>query len=182
MCDGDGHAGRVTLPVVKLGGREAKSVEVLNAAQIAATFDVDGMAAGGVALVAKNGDEQATLSNAVEIYAAKTGPKLRAWLEMPSSVRDGRVFTGYVCYTNEGDSPMTMPVFKIAREDSQTKMGLVASESMTETKLYVGGISPTHPAGVLKAGDAARIPFYCRPLGTYRSTLAHIEDAEDLEA
>ena len=183
LVDGGGHAGRVTLPTVTLGGREAKSVEVLNAAQIAATFDVDGMAAGRYAVSVSDGEGAvATQADAVEIYAAKTGPKLRAWLEMPSSVRDGRVFTGYVCYANEGDSPMTMPVFKIAREDSNTKMGLVASESMTETTLYVGGISPTHPAGVLKAGDAARIPFYFQPFGTYRIKLSHIKDAEDLEA
>ena len=180
----NGGRGATALPVVTLGGREAKSVEVLNAAQIAATFDVDGMAAGtyDVAASIPGAAWQAALQNAVEVYAAKTGPKLRAWLEMPSSVRDGRVFTGYVCYANEGDSPMTMPVFKIAREDSQTKMGLVASESMTETKLYVGGISPTHPAGVLKAGDAARIPFYFQPFGTYRIKLSHVKDAEDLEA
>ena len=182
---GGGALGDRALPVVTLGGREAKSVEVLNAAQIAATFDVEGMSAGVVALVATvagGSPSSATVPDAIEIYAAKTGPKLRAWLEMPSSVRDGRVFTGYVCYANEGDSPMTMPVFKIVREDSQTKMGLVASESMTETKLYVGGISPTHPAGVLKAGDAARIPFYFQPFGTYKIKLSHVKDAEDLEA
>ena len=183
LVDGGGHAGRVTLPTVTLGGRAAKFVEVLNHAQIAATFDVEGMAAGryGVAVEAAAWGH-AALPNAVEIYAAKTGPKLRAWLEMPSSVRDGRVFTGYVCYANEGDSPMTMPVFKVARQDSSTKMGLVASESMTETTLYVGGISPTHPAGVLKAGDEARIPFYFQPFGTYRIKLTHIKDAEDLAA
>ena len=167
---------------VTLGGRTAKRVEALNAAQIAATFDVDGMAAGTYGVTVEAVATSATLPDAVEVYAAKTGPKLRAWLEMPSSVRDGRVFTGYVCYANEGDSPMTMPVFKVARQDSSTKMGLVASESMTETTLYVGGISPTHPAGVLKAGDAARIPFYFQPFGTYRIKLTHIKDAEDLAA
>ena len=167
---------------VTLGGRAAKRVETLNAAQIAATFDVEGMAAGTYEIAAVSGGAQDRLTDAVEIYAAKTGPKLRAWLEMPSSVRDGRVFTGYVCYANEGDSPMTMPVFKVAREDSSTKMGLAASESLAETKLYVGGISPTHPAGVLKAGDEGRIPFYFQPFGTYRVKLSHVRDAEDLEA
>ena len=169
---------------VSLGGRAAKSVERLNAAQIAATFDVEGMADGvyDIAVSIAGAAGPATLHDAVEIYAAKMGPKLRAWLEVPSSVRDGRVFTGYVCYANEGDSPMMMPVFKVAREDFRTKMGLVASEGMTETTLYVGGISPTHPAGVLKAGDEARIPFYFQPFGTYKINLSHITDAEDLAA
>ena len=167
---------------VTLGGRAAKRVEALNAAQIAATFDVEGMAEGMYGVAVERSRRSATLPDAVEIYAAKTGPKLRAWLEMPASVRDGRVFTGYVCYANEGDSPMTMPVFKIARQDSSTKMGLVASESMTETALYVGGISLTHPAGVLKAGDTGRIPFFFQPFGTYSIKLTHIKDAEDLAA
>ena len=165
---------------VRLGGRVAKTVEVLNAAQIVATFDVEGLSEGMRDVGASApGGASATLPGAVEVYAAKTGPKLRAWLEMPSSVRDGRVFTGYVCYANEGDSPMPMPVFKVVRNDSATRMGLAPGESLSETRLFVGGISPSHPAGVLKAGDEAKIPFYFQPFGAYDIALSHVKDIED---
>jgi uncharacterized repeat protein (TIGR02543 family) len=168
---------------VALGGRKAKSVEVLDAARIAATFAVDGMATGKVSVAATApGTGSASLPDAVEIHAAKTGPKLKAWLEMPPSVRDGRTFTGYVCYENEGDSPMAMPVFKVAGEDSSAKMGLSAGETLPGTVLYIGGISPTHPAGVLKAGDSGRIPFFFQPFGSYAIKLTHVKDGEDATA
>ena len=168
---------------IRLGGKVAKKIEVLGAMQIAATFDMTGIASGAQTIsVIGAGSVVSSLESAVEIYAAKMGAKLKAWLEMPSSVRDGRVFTGYVCYRNEGDSPMAMPVFKVVCRDSNTKMGLVADENMTAKTLYVGGISPSHPAGVLKAGDESMIPFYFQPFGSYKIELLHIKEIDDMSA
>ena len=70
---------------------------------------------------------------------------------------------------------MAMPVFKVVCRDSNTKVGLVADENMTEKTLYVGCISPSHPAGVLKAGDESMIPFYFQPFGSYKIELLHIK-------
>ena len=168
---------------IRLGGKVAKKIEVLGAMQIAATFDMSEIASGAQTIsVVGAGSVVSSLESAVEIYAAKMGAKLKAWLEMPSSVRDGRVFTGYVCYRNEGDSPMAMPVFKVVCRDSNTKVGLVADENMTEKTLYVGGISPSHPAGVLKAGDESMIPFYFQPFGSYKIELLHIKEIDDMSA
>ena len=128
---------------VTIGGMSAKSVFVLGDMQIAATFDMSGVSAGTHSMEVRDGDgNSAILESAVNVQAPKIGPKLKAWLETPTVVRDGRVFAAYVCYKNEGDEPMTMPCFKVARTDSTTRMGLEASETMSDTELFIGGISP----------------------------------------
>ncbi|MBR4251809.1 MAG: hypothetical protein IKQ15_05885 [Kiritimatiellae bacterium] len=153
-----------------LGGRKALAVERIDAARVLATFDVDGAAEVSAA--------GAALAGAVEIYAVKEGAKLEAWLETPGSIRDGRVFTAHVCYRNAGDAAMPMPLFKVSRLDSTTKLGLAAGEMPVETALYIGGVAPSAPAGVLKPGEEGRVAFFFQPFGSYRLGLAHMEEAE----
>ncbi len=157
-----------------LGGRKAAAVERIDAARVLATFDVDGAAAGAVDVSAAG----RTLAGAVEIYAVKAGAKLEAWLETPGSIRDGRVFMAHVCYRNAGDAAMPMPLFKVSRLDSTTKLGLVAGEMPAETALFVGGVAPGAPAGVLKPGEEGRVAFFFQPFGSYRLGLAHMDDKE----
>ena len=157
-----------------LGGRKALAVERIDAARVLATFDVDGAAAGAAEVSAAG----AALAGAVEIYAVKEGAKLEAWLETPGSIRDGRVFTAHVCYRNAGDAAMPMPLFKVSRLDSTTKLGLAAGEMPVETALYIGGVAPSAPAGVLKPGEEGRVAFFFQPFGSYRLGLAHMEEAE----
>lgn len=187
------NTGNVTLTItgcglnleskITLGNLKATTTEVINAAQIAATFNVENASAGifDLTATAKNG-KKSTLKSAVEIYVPKVGSKLRAWLEMPENVRDGRIFTGYVCYANEGDTAVTMPVFKVTCDDSATKIGLATDAISHENPLYLGGISQTTPAGILQPGDEGRLPFYFQPFGTYNIVLKHLNETEIINA
>ena len=164
---------------VRIGDLKAHRIDVINIAQIAATFNVDGRAAGSYDISVKNEKGEIKCSQAVEVYAVKMGPKLSAWLELPESIRDGRVSVGYVCYANDGDSSMKMPVFKVTATSENTKLGLSLNAQLSETVLRIGGISSTYPAGILKAGEEARIPFYFQTIDTYQIQLSHINDQEN---
>ncbi|MDO5319222.1 MAG: carboxypeptidase regulatory-like domain-containing protein [bacterium] len=160
---------------VTLGGRTATRIMKVNEAQIVATFDLKGMAA-GAAEVAVDGGADGVRALPVEVYKTTKGPKLEAKLELPSSVRDGRIYTAYVVYANVGDEPMTAPIFTVKRTDSATKLKILMSDDFTTGPLHIVGIGSGYPAGVLAAGDSGRIPFYFMPNGTYRLELSHAKD------
>ena len=160
---------------VTLGGRAATRVTKVNEAQIVATFDLKGLAV-GASEVAVSGGADGIRALPIEVYKTTVGPKLEAKLELPSSVRDGRIYTAYVVYANVGDEPMTAPIFTVKRTDSATKLKILMSDDFTTGPLHIVGIGSGYPAGVLAAGDSGRIPFYFMPNGTYRLELSHAKD------
>ena len=129
----------------------------------AVTFDLNGRLAGTYDLVLQVGGTEVRLARAVEVTNGGKGPVLEARLDMPDTVRDGRIYTAWVAYANTGDADMLAPLLSV---DSSTSVPL-AAELAGLSNQYAGavrvmGISPTAPAGVLKPGDSGRIPIYFR--------------------
>jgi hypothetical protein len=69
----------------------------------------------------EDGAAQATLSNAVQIVAATAGlsakGEFRAHLSLPSAVRAGRIFKGYVHYENAGKGDVPAPLLVLGADD-----------------------------------------------------------------
>ena len=129
-----------------------------SSANLSATFDLSGATVGSYAVVLVDEDgETYRAGKSVEVYNPKIGPKLEAWLELPSSTRQGRVYTGYIAYANVGDEDMNAPYFKL----SAVEATLSLDGSMFKGKpLHVMGISPVSPVGVLATGTEGKIAFF----------------------
>jgi PKD repeat protein len=132
--------------------------------QASVRFDATGAAAGTYSLVVTSVDGQATetLADAVTIIeqAQSDGAVLEAWLDIPEAVREGRVYQGWAHYANTGDVDMLAPILYV---ESDTGVQFAASVEELESAvdyLPLLGVSPTGPAGILKPGEEARIPFY----------------------
>ena len=159
-----------------LGGIKAKSVSVIDSANVYAVFDVQNIAADRYYDVSADGK---TIRDAVYINKVAKGPILEAKLELPERTRDNRIYTGYVVYENTGDTQMNAPMFIIdyAGEGTNTVFGAYDDDNddLTQQRVLIVGLGSSHPAGVLKPGDSGRLPFKFKPIGDYRFRLESCE-------
>lgn len=157
-------------------------LSTVNAAQLACAFTVTGMAPGHYDLVLRRGTETLIRPAAIELFSDGTGPILKAWLELPSAVRDGRLSTAYVCYRNEGDADLRMPVFEVICPDDlslHVTFYADAAGMLRRKSLRVVGISNDGLAGVLPPGYEGRVPFFFRAWEQYRIVLNEILAGEE---
>ena len=140
---------------VKLQGpstRVASEVMVVSPGELTATIDMANAMEGNYTVVLETEDGGTIrATKTISVYKPKLGPKLEAWLEMPSSVRRGRIYTGRVHYCNSGDADMEAPL--LALEVSGAQIRLPGEADWQKETLYVMGVSGGYPAGVLKAGE-----------------------------
>ena len=166
-----------------LGGIKAKSVSVIDSANVYAVFDVQNIAADRyydvTARSASAPYQETTIRDAVYINKVAKGPILEAKLELPERTRDNRIYTGYVVYENTGDTQMDAPMFIIdyAGEGTNTVFGAYDDDNddLTQQRVLIVGLGSSHPAGVLKPGDSGRLPFKFKPIGDYRFRLESCE-------
>ncbi|MCL2103690.1 MAG: PKD domain-containing protein, partial [Kiritimatiellaeota bacterium] len=146
----------------------AAAVALLSESEIAVTFtppagfpsgvyDLDVSAPGG----------GATRPGAITVFSNGVGPKLEAKLALPSSVRQGRVNVCYIEYANIGDEDMLAPVFNLSCS-SATVMSLSEEGPYSNQPFALVGIGKQYPAGVLKAGEENRVPFFMIAGSSYR--------------
>ena len=164
-----------------LGDVRAKSVTVLDSANVYAVFDLRGLAAGRYYDVRTGGSSSSAtvIRDAVRIDKAAVGPVVEAKLELPERTRDNRVYTGYVVYENKGDTQVNVPMFTVRRgkNDKTTLLGAAAAGATTQNdglstnELLIAGIGASNPSGVLKPGESGRLPFRFKPVGDYDLTL-----------
>jgi formylglycine-generating enzyme required for sulfatase activity len=124
-----------------------------------AQFNVDGIDGGRYTLSVEDGGRTASMAGDILVRPAGIGPKLEAWLETPPAVRDGRIYTAWLCYKNSGDVDMTMPIFEVECS-ATTQISYTVDGEYASRPLRYAGISPTAPAGVLKAGEENRLPIF----------------------
>ena len=156
-----------------LGGIKAKSVSVIDSANVYAVFDVQNIAADRYYDVSADGK---TIRDAVYINKKAKGPILEAKLELPERTRDNRVYTGYVVYENTGDTQMNAPTFIINIAEASSTNTVIGAyddddDNLTLQRVLIVGLGSSHPAGVLKPGDSGRLPFKFKPVGSYRFKL-----------
>ena len=87
------------------------------------------------------------------------GPRLALHLEAPDRSSFGRFRGSWVDYANTGDADMPAPILLVDSVSTTFKMrqGDVLIEQDGQLRLF--GASSTGPAGILRPGDAGRIPF-----------------------
>ena len=165
-------AGLTATSDIRIGGIKAKSVTVVDSANVYAVFDIHNIAADCYYDVSADGK---TLRDAVYINKKALGPVLEAKLELPERTRDNRVYTGYVVYENKGDTQMNAPTFIINYADSDTNTVFGAydddNDNLTQQRVLIIGLGASNPAGVLKPGDSGRLPFKFKPVGGFRFKL-----------
>ncbi len=136
-------------------------LDVPSASSASVRFDMTGAATGvyTLSVTSADGSRTASLTNAVTVVDG-VGESLEAWLEIPDTVREGRVYTGYACYANTGDVDILAPSLYV---ESDTDVQFAASSEDLDdmvTSLALLGVSPTSPAGTLKPGESSRVAFY----------------------
>ena len=142
------------------------------------TFRMNNLATGSYDVVVSDGIHTSALLQCVLVVPQARAPRLEARLQLPNAVRDGRLYTGWINYENRGDADMPAPIFMVS-SSTQTPLSDTENLAPTNELIQFMGISPSVPAGVLKAGDRMRIPFYFTPQGRYRIRLGIARTQED---
>jgi formylglycine-generating enzyme required for sulfatase activity/PKD repeat protein len=150
-----------------------KVIDIENGLKLTALFDVNAIPNGNYELTVTQGEASISLASNIEVFSDGTGANLEAWLESPPSVRDGHIYTAWLCYRNTGDADMPMPLFEVTCASS-TKISYKADDVFSSSPLLYGGISPTAPAGILKAGEEKRLPVFFTVDGEYQISFATI--------
>jgi len=125
------------------------------------TFDLEDASEGLYDVEAENsGGETFVVEDAFEVFAG-IGPRLEAWLIVPSQVRAGSEATLWLEYGNTGDADMLPPLFKVSNS-SNAQMSLSRDQGFQDEPLQLLGISGSEPFDVLPPGMYNRLPAYFR--------------------
>ena len=138
--------------------RTAYDVKSASPGELTATVEMTGATPGNYTLVLETEDGATVLTSVViSVYKPKVGPKLEARLEIPSTVRQGRIYTGKVIYSNIGDSEMNAPFMRVVATDADLRS--MGSDDFVSTELAIMGIAPTYPAGIIFPGETCEFEF-----------------------
>ena len=138
------------------------SVKRVSQGLLAATVDAAAFASGKTYSVAvKKGTETKTLQDVLSVAAAPGKPKFWAKLDVPSSMRQGRlVETCFIEYGNSGTADMLSPVLQVSMTGDGT-LGYIGGLSGLKTLQFVAA-GDAGSAGVLRPGSSHRIRFAIR--------------------
>ena len=156
------------------------SVSVVSSgAYASASFDLTNVTPGSYDFVVKLSDNVARLQNAIVVVEAPhtTVNQLEAQLEIPSIVRPGRIYQGYVVYENNGSSDMLAPIFFVS-SSTQTQIG-ISADSLSSDGIRIVGIGSEDTAGILRPGESFRIPFYFQANATTSIQLENMSYSQD---
>ena len=152
----------------------ATALDVVSSAELALTFALNGASPGTYALEAESKiGEVVRIEDAVEIYKPLSGPKLEARLEVPNTVRQGRIYTGKIIYSNTGDTEMYAPFLSVKSVDAPIRLN--EADEFVSDSIGVIGISRNYPAGILLPGCREEIQFEFKSGSSPRFTL-YVED------
>ena len=156
---------------------DARSVLVNSLVSATVVFALDHAVAGDYVLhVEKDGREDA--ATLLTVVASYVGPLWNCGVDITSSIRLGRIYTGAFTYENRGDTPMLAPYVRLTANKG-TLIRFSEADAWT-TRLEFMATSDTYPASSLKAGDASSVKFFYKTSGTaaeieYAYTLASSE-------
>ena len=160
---GNGFDESMVCEIVQNGNVVATATDVIvsDSVQATAVFNLASLAAGDYTLRVTKGDDSASANLSLEY--SKTGSKWTRRLEMASTIRSGRVYTGAFTYGNTGGAPMLAP-YVILKAKSGTLIRLSESDAWTDTIEFLA-CSDTYPASVLKVGDTSKLTFFYKTTG-----------------
>ena len=160
---GNGFDESMVCEIVQNGNVVATATDVIvsDSVQATAVFNLASLVAGNYTLRVTKGKDSASANLSLEY--SKTGSKWTRRLEMASTIRSGRVYTGAFTYGNTGGAPMLAP-YVILKAKSGTLIRLSESDAWTDTIEFLA-CSDTYPASVLKAGDTSKLTFFYKTTG-----------------
>jgi hypothetical protein len=150
-----GNAGEITVPLVGSGfttgmtarlepaegpAINARSVGVLGATLAEAVFDLRGAAAGLYSVVVGLGETGTRLPGAF-LVTAGGGPAIRTRVVLPTAVRAGRPFTGYLEYWNDGDVNASAPLIVLRAVSGQASIWSESDVAGTGSSLSLLGLA-----------------------------------------
>ncbi|MDO4571324.1 MAG: choice-of-anchor Q domain-containing protein, partial [Planctomycetia bacterium] len=160
------------------------TVRIVSPTQAVLTFDMDvenplsAAYAQSYDLVISNNGASTTLAQSVRAEAIKNASytTIAASLEIPDSVRSGRIYKGYIVYENISSREWYVPVFTI-RGASGTPVGLTEDSLVAGEGIHLLGTGSQTP-GLLAPGESGRVPFYFQAGGgTQISLSSWVNDA-----
>ncbi len=104
--------------------------------------------------------------------------KLRFELDIPETARAKRISVGYVEYGNVGNADMVVPILNLVGNGG-TVVSLTSHSETFSNSCTIVGVSMRPPHGMLKAGEAVRMPFYFIPGEEYSISLG-VLDADNV--
>ena len=154
------------------------SVKCVSQGKLAVTVDAGAFASGKTYSIAvRKGSETKTLQNALSVAAAPGKPKFWAKLDVPSSMRQGRlVETCFIEYGNSGTADMISPVLQVLMIGDGT-LGYMGGQSGLKTLQFIAA-GDKGSAGVLRPGSSHRIRFAIRAGASNKISL-HTSDGSD---
>jgi len=154
---------------LKLGSTtiNGTALSVNSGSEASARFDLTDKAAGVYDLVVTKNSQTVTLQNAVNVTANGVGAKLEAYFDIVDAVRVGRIYEGYIIFTNTGDCDLLLPVFTIT-STTNMPIGLTSDSIAAGNTIHLLAVGSPGSAGVLRPGETGRVTFYFRATNNTR--------------
>ena len=138
---------------------DATNTFLTDSGRISGTFDLAGAPLGLADVRVTNpGDVVVELPDAFDIIDGVDG-QLEATARVPSRVRDGRPFSGFVEYENVGDTDLRIPFLSVTTTGIDL-LDLNSDRNDLSAHLDLLATSQSGPAGILPPGSVGRIPIF----------------------
>ncbi|MFO0799707.1 MAG: SdrD B-like domain-containing protein [Gemmataceae bacterium] len=168
---GTDFAPGTTVELTRAGGptRPAAAVTIADPTRLDVTFDTTGLPAGYYALVVRDGTRSATAADGLTVTPFATPGRVTARLVGPAAIARGREEGLYLEYGNSGGQDLPVPVFVIQAENGTLRYPV--EDAAPADRVFVLGVNPDGPAGVLPPGVFNRVVVGMRTVQT--SMLSH---------
>ena len=155
------------------GGRQvdASDLKMESGVSAVAMFDVTGCEAGDWILHVKKGANEAS-ATLLTLVESRIGAKWFCKVNVASTIRSGRVYTGSVEYGNSGDTAMPAPYLHLTA-NSGTLIRLTEADAWTDS-IELLAISSSYPASSLKPGESGKVEFF------YKTTARNVKVTCDI--
>ena len=155
------------------GGKQvdASDLKVESGVSAVAMFDVTGCEAGDWILHVKKGANEAS-APLLTLVESRIGAKWFCKVNVASTIRSGRVYTGSVEYGNSGDTAMPAPYLHLTA-NSGTLIRLTEADAWTDS-IELLAISSSYPASSLKPGESGKVEFF------YKTTARNVKVTCDI--
>ena len=141
---------------------DATDVVVGSEVYAQAMFDVTDCAFGDYVLHVKKGESEVS-ATLLTLVQGGAGAQWYCEVNVNSSIRTGREYTGVLRYGNIGDAAMYIPYLHLTAEEG-TLIRLSDADAWTDS-IELMAVSSTYPASSLKAGEEERIQFNYKTTG-----------------
>ena len=175
---GAGFTDDCTVSFTGAGTVAPLAVRRVSSGLFAVTVDASAFSVGSTyAVTVRKGDESKTLESALTVEKAPGQPKFWAKLDVPSSMRQGRLMeTCFIEYGNSGTADMLSPVLQVSLTGDGT-LGYIGGLSGLKTLQFVAA-GDAGSAGVLRPGSSHRIRFAVRAGASNKISL-HTSEGSD---